>query len=53
MNELCQDLMRVAAKRGVLHTEMAGCLFDKLGLISSEWNELDQAMGYLRKGSDF
>jgi len=52
MNELCHDLMRVASKRGVLHTEMAGCLFDELGLISSEWNELDQAMVYLSKGSE-
>ncbi|MGB3717466.1 MAG: LuxR C-terminal-related transcriptional regulator [Candidatus Promineifilaceae bacterium] len=52
MNELCQDLMRVAAKRGVLHTEMAGCLYDELGLISSEWNELEQAMVYLSKGSE-
>lgn len=51
MYELCQSLMRIATKREVLHTEMAGCLYDELGLIMTEWNDMDHAMDYLRTGS--
>lgn len=52
MYALCQELLLVAESRRVLHTEMAGCLYDELGLVLCEWNELDEAMVYLRKGSE-
>jgi LuxR family maltose regulon positive regulatory protein len=48
---LCQELLLVAEARRVLHTEMAGCLYDELGLLLCEWNELDEAMRYLKKGA--
>ncbi len=51
MFALCQELLLVAEARRVLHTEMAGCLYDELGLVLCEWNQLDDAMVYLRKGS--
>ena len=52
MYALCQELLLVAQSRGVLHTEMAGCLYDELGLIMCEWNQLDAAMYNLKKGSE-
>jgi LuxR family maltose regulon positive regulatory protein len=52
MYALCQELLLVAQSRGVLHTEMAGCLYDELGLIMCEWNQLDTAMHHLKKGSE-
>jgi LuxR family maltose regulon positive regulatory protein len=52
MNALCQELLLVAEARRVLHTEMAGCLYDEMGLVLCEWNELDEAMRYLKKGSE-
>jgi len=51
MYALCQELMLVAESRHVLHTEMAGCLYDEMGLVFCEWNELDKAIHYLEKGS--
>lgn len=51
MYALCQELLLVAEARRVLHTEMAGCLYDELGLVLCEWNELDEAMRYLKKGA--
>jgi LuxR family maltose regulon positive regulatory protein len=49
---LCQELLQHAEARRVLHTQMAGCLYDELGLILCEWNELDSAMHHLSIGSD-
>jgi LuxR family maltose regulon positive regulatory protein len=49
---LCQELLLVAEARRVLHTEMAGCLYDELGLVLCEWNELDEAIRYLKMGSE-
>ncbi len=49
--ELCQELLKLAEERGVLHTEIAGCLYDELGLILCEWNQLDEAKRHLEKGS--
>jgi LuxR family maltose regulon positive regulatory protein len=51
MYALCQELMLVAESRRVLHTEMAGCLYDEMGLVFCEWNHMDEAMHYLEKGS--
>ena len=48
---LCQELLLVAEARRVLHTEMAGCLYDEMGLVLCEWNELDEAIRYLKKGA--
>jgi LuxR family maltose regulon positive regulatory protein len=48
---LCQELLKLAEERGVLHTEMAGCLYDELGLVLCEWNQLDAARRHLEKGS--
>jgi LuxR family maltose regulon positive regulatory protein len=50
--EMCQELLQLAEERGVLHTEMAGCLYDELGLVLCEWNDLDDAMRHLKKGSE-
>jgi LuxR family maltose regulon positive regulatory protein len=52
MYALCQELLLVAKDRRVLHTEMAGCLYDEMGLVMCEWNELDQATRYLKQGSE-
>ncbi|HSG16159.1 MAG TPA: LuxR C-terminal-related transcriptional regulator, partial [Anaerolineae bacterium] len=52
MYGLCQELLLVAETRRVLHTEMAGCLYDEMGLVMCEWNELDEAMRNLKKGSE-
>jgi LuxR family maltose regulon positive regulatory protein len=52
MHGLCQELMLVADARRVLHTEMAGCLYDEMGRVLCEWNELDEAMPYLKKGAE-
>jgi LuxR family maltose regulon positive regulatory protein len=52
MYVLCQELLLVAQSRGVLHTEMAGCLYDELGLIMCEWNQLDTATKNLKKGAE-
>ena len=49
---LCQELLELAKERGVLHTEMAGCLYDELGSVLCEWNDLDGAMCHLKKGSE-
>ena len=49
---LCQDLLQLAEERRVQHTEMAGCLYDELGLILCEWNNLAKAMDYLQKGAE-
>ena len=49
--KLCQDLLRLAGESEVLHTEMAGCLYDELGLVLCEWNDLDEAMRHLEIGS--
>ena len=48
---LCQELLKLAEERGVLHTEMAGCLYDEMGLVLCEWNHLDEARHHLEKGS--
>jgi LuxR family maltose regulon positive regulatory protein len=52
MYALCQELLLVAKARHVLHTEMAGCLYDEIGFVLTEWNDLDEAMIYLKKGSE-
>ncbi|UCC51317.1 MAG: hypothetical protein JSV68_19740 [Anaerolineaceae bacterium] len=52
MYSLCQELLLVAEAHRVLHTEMAGCLYDELGLVMCEWNELNEAMRYLTMGSE-
>jgi len=48
---LGQELMQLAQARGVLHTEMAGCLYDEIGAVLCEWNKLDEAMHHLVQGS--
>ncbi len=51
-NELLQEIRYFAEERGVLNTEMSGCMFDELGLVHCEWNSLDRAREYLELGSD-
>jgi LuxR family maltose regulon positive regulatory protein len=51
VHELCRELLRLAGERGVLRTEMAGCLYDELGFVLCEWNDLDEAMRHLEIGS--
>jgi LuxR family maltose regulon positive regulatory protein len=48
---LGQELLHRARERGVLHTEMAGCLYDELGAVLCEWNEMDEATRHLDEGS--
>jgi LuxR family maltose regulon positive regulatory protein len=49
---LCQELLKLAEERSILHTEMAGCLFDELGLVLCEWNDLDEAGRHLERGAE-
>jgi LuxR family maltose regulon positive regulatory protein len=50
-DELLQEMRYFAEERGVLSTEMSGCMFDELGLVQCEWNNLDRARVYLERGS--
>lgn len=52
VHKLCQDLIQLAEERRVLHTEMAGCLYDELGSVLCEWNDLDGGMSHLKKGAE-
>ena len=49
--DICQKLLRLAEAKRVLHTEMAGCLYDELGFVLCEWNDLEAAMRHLEIGS--
>jgi LuxR family maltose regulon positive regulatory protein len=50
-NELLQEIRYFAEEQGVLNTEMSGCMFDELGLVQCEWNNIDRSREYLERGS--
>jgi LuxR family maltose regulon positive regulatory protein len=49
--DLCHELMLLAEERGVLQSEMAGCMYDELGLVLCEWNRLEESIEHLRRGA--
>ena len=48
--EICRQQARLATESGLSQTAMAGSLFAVWGEVVCEWNDLDRAIDYVKKG---